>query len=255
MAAVQVRITSLKNATGQPAAAPKELPRSLSQTVAAHSSLAELPIRRLPPIARPQPATMRQAAAFTLLEMLVATGIFMFGFAAAYSLFLVGMHARQEAESLTRASLAANALLDEFKLSSGLETNAPVIPNAYLGDGFAEELPGANPATATNQPDTLYPYKPLPNTWYCVTNCTDLTGGQDKMTTTLHLTLVVVPIALSDNANPVKIRDLWRRFSIQKPTSGQALTETDVVNELVRRGLAFRFHSALLRRASWLPRG
>lgn len=196
---------------------------------------------------------MRRAAAFTLLEMLVATGIFMFGFAAAYSLFLVGMHARQEAESLTRASLAANALLDEFKLSSGLEVGAPMVPNAYLGDGFAEELTGANPTT--NQPDTLYPYKPLPNTWYCVTSCTDLTGGQDKMTTTLHLTLVVVPIALSDTSSQVKILGLRRRFSIANPTSGQAPTETDVINELVRRGLAFRFHSALLRRASWLPRG
>ncbi|GDY12925.1 hypothetical protein LBMAG53_18030 [Planctomycetota bacterium] len=199
---------------------------------------------------------MRRAAAFTLLEMLVATGIFMFGFAAAYSLFLVGMRARQEAESLTRASLAANALLDEFKLSSGLETGAPMVPEKYQGDGFAED------PLVNNLTDKLYPYKPLPNTWYCVTNCTDLTGGQDKMTTTLHLTLVVVPIALSTTSTFVEISSLKRRFSITIPnpiptrSNGTPRSvEEYIVDELVKRGLAFRFHSALLRRASWLPRG
>ena len=44
---------------------------------------------------------------FTLLEMLITAGIFLFGFMAVYALFLIGVEARREAESITRTSLAA----------------------------------------------------------------------------------------------------------------------------------------------------
>jgi prepilin-type N-terminal cleavage/methylation domain-containing protein len=202
---------------------------------------------------------MRRTAGFTLLEMLVATGIFLVGFSAAYGLFALGMYYRQQSESLTKSSLAANALMDEFRLESGLEgtrpapynqETAPCKPPLYVGDGFAGNKAEGTPLA----PDVLFPYRPLPGVFYVVTRCTDLAGGDDALTTTLHLTLVVVPLPIDDN-KPIPITELRRRFRIN-PTSGTNSATNDVIiDELVKRGIAFRFHSALLRRASWLPRG
>ena len=53
---------------------------------------------------------------FTLLEMLIATGIFLFGFMAVYALFLIGVESRQKAEQITRTSLAADAMLEDWRL-------------------------------------------------------------------------------------------------------------------------------------------
>jgi prepilin-type N-terminal cleavage/methylation domain-containing protein len=182
----------------------------------------------------------RPDAGFTLVEMLVATGIFLFGFSAAYALFLIGMHYRQQAEAMTKTSLAANALIDEFRLASGLEDNAPCQPSEYIGDGFAR-----NGQTTTGS-QNLYPYASIPGVWYCVRTCTDASGGNEELTTTLHLTLLVTTLDLPPSSSPIAISSLGRRLG--------ATGEDTIITAMIERGLMVQFHTAVLRRASWLPR-
>ncbi len=200
----------------------------------------------------------RARRGFTLVELLVATGVFALGFTAVFTLFLKGMWFRQQADNLTRASLAASSLLDEFRLDTGLDANGgmPRKPEEYLGTGFAPMPAPGTPGTA----DRLYPYTAMPGIWYCVRSCTDLLGKADNdLTTTLHFELIVVPVSISESvahgdADPNKagfpITERWflRRMSIPLGTDAE-----HVIANLVERGLAFRFRGAVVRRASWLP--
>ena len=55
-------------------------------------------------------------AGFTLLEMLVATFIFVIGFVSVYGLFLSGVKYRAEADAITRSSVAASNIVNEMRL-------------------------------------------------------------------------------------------------------------------------------------------
>src|SRR5271155_5794116 len=79
---------------------------------------------------------------FTLVEMLVATIVFLVGFVAVFGLFLGGMRFRKLAEDTTRASPASSCLIDEIRAKAGgIPTGAaasnPLPPSAYVGTGFA----------------------------------------------------------------------------------------------------------------------
>ena len=80
---------------------------------------------------------------FTLVEMLVATIVFLIGFVAVFGLFLGGMRFRKLSEDTTRASLAASCLVDEIRISAGgsgqasPSTSAPLAPSVYIGTGFS----------------------------------------------------------------------------------------------------------------------
>jgi prepilin-type N-terminal cleavage/methylation domain-containing protein len=195
---------------------------------------------------------------FTLVEMLVATIVFLVGFVAVFGLFLGGLRFRKLAEDTTRASLAASCLVDEIRSSAGgsgtasPSTSAPLAPSAYIGTGFATAGSGSGAGGGASQALTtaLYNYAPVPGTWYRVLNCTDINGNTaNAQTTVLHLQLFVLPFATSSPS--LTFADLNHRLlnDMVPPLS----TVDQVADELIRRGVGFRYQSVITRRPSWLP--
>ncbi|MFW5698783.1 MAG: type IV pilus modification PilV family protein, partial [Planctomycetota bacterium] len=178
---------------------------------------------------------------FSLLELLVATGLFLFGFSAVYALFLRGVHARHEAELSTRCSIAAGSLLAEIRLRAGRETTGtlPREPADYRGDGMAD-----TPDTGI---DNLYPYLDQPGVWYCVRYCTDLTGDDhNAYANALHLNLVVIHQPGWSNADPVPIADFARLINIRDKTDPQ-----EILDEAVSLGVAQSYDAIIMRQPSW----
>ncbi len=200
---------------------------------------------------------------FTLVEMLVATIVFLVGFVAVFGLFLGGMRMRKLAEDTTRASLAASCLIDEIRAKAGGipapggAAGNPLPPLAYVGTGFASGgAAGAGAAGAANTP--LYPYPPIPGTWYRVMTCTDINGDPNNVNTTvLHLELVIVPFATASST--LSFGDLQNRLlngvdlSAADPASANLTVAEQVADVLIQRGIAFRFQSVITRRPSWMP--
>lgn len=188
------------------------------------------------------PAQSMNRRGFSLLELLVATGIFLFGFSAVYALFLRGVHARHEAELSTRCSIAAGSLLAEIRLRAGKETGVPLLPckpEEYLGDGLAD--------TADNDPDQLYPYLDQPGVWYCVRYATDLTGDPvNAHANALHLNLVVFYRPGLANADPIKIAELARQMNMRGESDPQV-----ILDKAIDRGVAQSYDAIVMRQPSW----
>jgi len=103
---------------------------------------------------------------FTLLEMLIATVIFLIGFVAVYGLFLAGVKFRRDAENTTRGAIAASSVLAEIRLHATRDDTLPA-PTEYEGDGIAADGPEAGVFLA--HPDQ-------PGLFYRVDGPTDLQG-------------------------------------------------------------------------------
>ncbi len=195
---------------------------------------------------------------FTLIEMLVATIVFLVGFVAVFALFLGGMRFRKLAEDTTRSSLAASCLIDEIRacaggipaIPAGQAASIPLMPSSYLGTGFA-------PPPLADSPDDLYPYPSIPGTWYRVMSCTDINGDPNNANTTvLHLELVIVPFATA--ASSLSFTDLQQRLLNDVDLSTVSVNANEskqekIADVLIQRGIAFRFQSVITRRPSWLP--
>jgi type II secretory pathway pseudopilin PulG len=193
---------------------------------------------------------MRCRGGFSLIELLVATGVFLVGFVAVFGLFLAGMRFRKLAEDTTRASLAASSLIAEFQIDAGSEAIIPCQPSQYVGDGFPDiARPGETadpPATAIKDSlEKLYPYTGQRNLYYRVVACTDLKGGDDAATTALRIRLFVLPWASVDDT--VDLMTLNRRLGL----SMQNDTSDEVRATLVKRGLAMAFDAVIVRKPSW----
>jgi prepilin-type N-terminal cleavage/methylation domain-containing protein len=194
---------------------------------------------------------------FTLVEMLVATIVFLVGFVAVFGLFLGGMRFRKLSEDTTRASLAASCLVDEIRTNAGgsgtasPSTSSPLAPSAYIGTGFATPGSSGGSSGASEALTTpLYAYPAVPGTWYRVLNCTDINGSTtNAQTTVLHLQLFILPFTTT--AVSLSFADLNHRLlNDMQP----ALTTVDqIADELTRRGVGFRYQSVITRRPSWLP--
>jgi len=205
---------------------------------------------------------------FTLTELLVATIVFLVGFVSVFALFLGGMRMRKLAEDTTRSSLAASCLIDEIRIDAGGgggggAAAGPKPPWEYEGDGFApftagssdsEEGTQTDPAPGARPPadNPLFPYKPIPGTWYRVMKCTDLEDNTtNAQTTVLKLDLLVVPFGSSDNR--LLFSELDRRLALLDATERRTANVDQIAARLVQRGLAFRFVAVVTRRPSWLP--
>ncbi|HEX3134733.1 MAG TPA: prepilin-type N-terminal cleavage/methylation domain-containing protein [Planctomycetota bacterium] len=205
---------------------------------------------------------------FTLTELLVATIVFLVGFVSVFALFLGGMRMRKLAEDTTRASLAASCLIDEIRIDAGGggaagAASGPQPPIAYEGDGFAPFKPGSSdtdegtatdPAPGARAPadNPLFPYKPIPGTWYRVMKCTDLEDSTtNAQTTVLKLDLLVVPFGSPDKR--LLFSELDRRLALLDNSERSGATVETIAARLVQRGLAFRFVAVVTRRPSWLP--
>ncbi len=197
---------------------------------------------------------------FTLVELLVATIVFLVGFVAVFGLFLGGMRMRKLAEDTTRSSLAASCLIDEIRIDAGGGASTgpgiPMPPKSYVGDGFAvtSEMDGDGAGTGgLGLP--LYAYKPVPGVWYRVMKCTDLEDDPNNaQTTVLKLDLLVVPFGTADET--MSLGDLDRRLGLlsELPTAQRRAASPDqLAARLIQRGLGFRFVAVVTRRPSWMP--
>lgn len=194
---------------------------------------------------------------FTLTEMLVATIVFLVGFVAVFGLFLAGMRFRKLAEDTTRASLAASCLIDEIRLDAGGGmTGAPKAPLDYVGDGFADNptATGIDEGTpdSSSPEDPLFAYRSVPGVWYRVMKATDLNGdANNARTTVLHLKLLVVPFATSDNE--LTFQTINHRLGLFPRDQSPPPTPTMIGDALVAKGIGFHYQVVITRRPSWMP--
>ena len=132
---------------------------------------------------------------FTLLEMLIAAGIFLFGFMAVYSLVLIGAESRQKAESITRTAVAADALLEDWRLRFSVSDYRSKEPIGFVGDG--NPLDGAEGGSFHTSPEH-------PGVLFQVIDCSSLSGDEnDASTSALYLELLVLYQAgIARNAEP-----------------------------------------------------
>ena len=193
---------------------------------------------------------------FTLVELLVATGVFMIGFAAAFGLFLAAMKYRTMADDTTKLSLAASSIIEELAIGNGVLPvgfPAPKPPTAYLGAG---DLPVKNFGVDTL---ALYAYPGIPGTWYTFESCTDVLGDSgNQMTPTLHVNLLVLVFTPADPSVALNLAEVNRRVRIvDPPASGYRGTldpaeAVRVLDGLVKRGMAMRVSAVVLRRPAWM---
>lgn len=200
---------------------------------------------------------------FTLTELLVATIVFLVGFVSVFALFLGGMRMRKLSEDTTRASLAASCLIDEIRIDAGgggaIGGGVPMAPKAYVGDGFAlSSQNDGDPGGITVEDTPLYPYRPIPGTWYRVMKCTDLEDvATNSQTTVLKLDLLVVPFASRDDL--LTFHELDRQLNLLPELGSpndkrrQEASPEAAATKLLQRGIGFRFVAVVTRRPSWLP--
>ena len=189
---------------------------------------------------------------FTLVELLVATGVFMIGFAAAFGLFLAAVRYRTLADDTTRLSLAASSIVEEMAIGKGVTLATPNAPNLYLGAG---DLPSIT--NTDTDPLKFYAYPGVPGTWYTVESCTDVVGDAlNEKTPTLHLNLLVLVFTSTDPSQALQLDEVNRRVRIAPVADYRAnLSSADatlVRDGLVKRGLAMRVSAVVLRRPSWM---
>jgi hypothetical protein len=156
------------------------------------------------------------------------------------------------ADDTIRLSLAASSLVEELAIGNG-QPGPLKAPSEYLGEG---DLPGS---TGALDPTKFYAYSGVPGTWYTVESCTDVLGGDNPESATLHLNLLVLVFTQADQ--PLTLEDVNRRVRILTPSAGfrGTLDDTGINSEvkqvrdgLVQRGLAMRISAVVLRRPSWM---
>jgi type II secretory pathway pseudopilin PulG len=174
----------------------------------------------------------------TLIELLVATGIFVTGFTAIAALFTAGTKLRAEADTLVRCSLAAESLIEDIRLDA--KGGKP--PSAWLGDGFTTS-PDATP-------DRLYPYTAAPGTWYMVETATDAAGNSgNPQASTLHLGILVLHKPLTGST--VTLEELRTRILRWRVPAGATDADAWTRDELVARGIALRMDAVVVPQPSW----
>ncbi len=210
---------------------------------------------------------------FTLVELLVATGVFIIGFVAVYTLFLSGMRFRKLSDDITKTSTLASTLLTEVYIDSPYSTTAtaPAKPTDYDGCGDPRYVETATPAPATapKVPQVpLYAYQGIPGTVYRLSNTQDITQTNDPMATALVTTVLALcpgglPPANAQSgqtlASPVATyQDLENRSHLMLKDSGyQALSGVlpqaqYYENALVQHGIAMSYTAVIIRQPHWL---
>jgi len=181
---------------------------------------------------------------FTLVEMLVATAIFVIGFMGVFALFLSGIRFRKLSEDITRTALASSSLITEIRIDAGREGGGARAPQDYQGDGLAVD------ATDALSPDDLYPYAQQPGIWYRVTSCTDLhTDPLNAATTGLKVRLVVLSFPTADTS--LTFTEIQRRMRLKKIDDTAPVTADEIASELTRRGIAMTTEAVIVRRPAW----
>jgi prepilin-type N-terminal cleavage/methylation domain-containing protein len=196
---------------------------------------------------------------FTLVELLVATAVFVFGFTAAFGMFLAALRYRTLADDTVKLSLAASSLPEEMAIGM-VDTVVPLpaAPSHYLRTGSLLVYPGG----ATS--DDLLPYPGVPGSWYTVESATDVLGGDDAASTTVHARILVLAFSqaqgtslplltvwnrLRPRANDMPSGVAWPGFQATDLTPEQKAAFIDM---LIRRGMAVRQTAVIVRRPGWM---
>ena len=168
---------------------------------------------------------------FTLLEMLVATLVFTFGFVAVYGMFLVGMRHRVLADATTRCATVAQSLIAEMRLRAAIRPGTmPPAAVAFEGDGDPDG--GA-------ESGTFFAYPDQPGIYYRVH---EAEGIPDADGDGIRVTLLVG--MLEGTGETLAADAVARRF--QLPSDDPATWD-----RLLERGVLQRYRAALHRRIDW----
>ena len=178
---------------------------------------------------------------FTLVELLVAMGVFMIGIMGVFGLFLGGVRARDQAESLTRLSFGATSLIEELRLDAVADRPA----SDWLGDGYTAN--GREPI------DQLSPYPDVPGMFYVVDAAENAVNPQGNgIPTVLRLSITAMYLPLAPAAPGARLevaQELrWR------PPAQTADPARWLLDEAVARGVAIRTHAVVIPRQPWLDR-
>lgn len=109
---------------------------------------------------------------FTIVELLIATFIFLIGFVSVYGLFLRAVQFRREGENMVRCSLAASSIVATMRLkiramdTDDFTTKLKASPSKFIGDG--------DPTTATDQANYFFAYLDQPGMFYRIFEATPL---------------------------------------------------------------------------------
>jgi len=225
-------------------------------------------VRRRACMARSGISTMSMRDGFTLVEMLVATGVFVLGFVAVYSLFLSGMRFRKLADDTARTATLASTLLTEMYLDSDGGSAGPASPADYNGSGNPS-TPETSAVTGLTTP--LYSYSGIPGTVYRFSGTTDLMGnsvGVPNGTTpdpvALTTALVTQVFISCPGVVTPTLGDLNRTHLVQgtdqQPLYGnqefQNLSQQNqalaLQEQMVAHGAAMQYTAVIIRQPHWL---
>jgi prepilin-type N-terminal cleavage/methylation domain-containing protein len=177
----------------------------------------------------------RARAGFTLLEMLIATGIFLFGFMAVYALFLIGVESRQQAEQITRTSIAADAMLEDWRLRFSHADYRSKAPQDFIGDGIPFDT-GQQLVNGPGMADRSFAFSHnQPGVLYRVISCSDLSGdATNTNASALYLELLVLyqPGIVQSRRNDSRLA----------PEEKNSIPYTDLVQRLPKIFAYFRDH-------------
>ncbi len=222
-----------------------------------------------------------QRGAFTLVELLVATGVFIIGFVAVYSLFLSGLRFRKLSDDLFKTATLASTLMTEVYLDSlhgdhAGQAGPPAAPSDYDGSGDPRHAEAATNIAYANPPMVpavpLYGYQGCPGSVYRLSNTTDILGGQDRNTTALVTTVLAMcpgslpPPDPNNLANQVADEEGLERFmhlmqgdlvynhqSANNIDLSTPALETNYYQQtLVARGIAMAYPAVIIRQPHWM---
>lgn len=197
---------------------------------------------------------------FTLVEMLVACGIFLFGFMAVYSMFLVGIRNRSLADATTRGATIASSVIAEIRLKATNEVgtvgspSAWATPSNYVGDGD----PDTNESGDSGSPGDWYvddacffAHPDQPGMYYRVVSATDL-QGLDAPADGIVLTLLIGQ--LDSQLETLSLKQLQERYRLSGlgDVNGDGTTDhQDLLEHLVDRGTLQRYDTVIHRQVAW----
>ncbi|MDA3959673.1 MAG: prepilin-type N-terminal cleavage/methylation domain-containing protein [Planctomycetota bacterium] len=182
---------------------------------------------------------------FTLVEMLVATLVFMFGFVAVYGMFLIGLRNRAISDATTRCATVAQSVIAEMRLQATNEApTAGYLPEDYLGDGKPDDGGEGQQYSALGAADVFFAYGDQPGVFYRIAQANDLTG--DPTGTGDGIQLMVLVGMLESNAATLSMDEIQRRFRLTGTTPLSA-----VIDELLRRGVIQRYDAVIHRQVAW----
>ncbi|TVR47220.1 MAG: prepilin-type N-terminal cleavage/methylation domain-containing protein [Planctomycetota bacterium] len=157
-----------------------------------------------------RPVSRGNQAGFTLVEMLVASAIFIVGFVSVYGLFLTGVKYRSEADIITRSAVAASNVVNELRLG--------ILPleETEVGDG-----PG------------FRRYRDQPGLFYQIHQSQGLPNSAARK---VSMRFVHLPIPQFEVSNDV-VQRRFRRAG--DPTEGPS------IEDLVQRGIIMSYPAVI----------